>query len=100
MQSLGKYNLSCYASESQLQEYTSGNFREVLARPREEDEWAIQLAVKAVGLQEIKEDDPTVEEMGLNPKAKVWVLNSSIDISEWGTPVHPANSPFIWLGKL
>lgn len=63
MQSLGKYNLSCYASESQLQEYTSGKFREFLAKPWEEDDWPIRIAVKAVGLQRISEDDPTVEEI-------------------------------------
>ena len=32
MQSLGKYNLSCYATESQLQEYNSGKFREFMER--------------------------------------------------------------------
>ena len=53
MQSLGKYILNCYASESQLQQYTSGKLREFMAQPTGEDEWAIKIAVKAVGLQEV-----------------------------------------------
>ena len=74
MQSLGKYNINCYASESQLQEYISGKFREFLAETRDDEDFPIKLAVKAVGLQLI---DPTVQEIDLKPEAKVWVLNES-----------------------
>ncbi len=69
-------------------------------KPREEDERPIQLAAKAVGLQVIKEYDPSVEEMDLNPNTKVWVLNGTTHITERGTPIYPANSPFVWLGRL
>ena len=49
MQSTGKYNINCYATESQLQEYVSGKFREFLAESREDDDFPVKLAVKAVG---------------------------------------------------
>ena len=49
MQSMGKYNINCYALETQLQEYISRKFREFLAEPRDDD-FPIKLAVKAVGL--------------------------------------------------
>ena len=100
MQSLGKYNLSCYASETQLQEYTSGKFREFLARSTDEEDWPIKLVVKAVGLQEIDPEDPTVQEIELKPQAKVWVLNQLTHITERGTCIDPKQSPFIWMGGL
>ena len=50
MQSLGKYNLSCYATENQLQEYNSGKFREFIEQSSDVD-WPIKIAVNAVGLR-------------------------------------------------
>ena len=84
MQSLGKYNLNCYASESQLQEYTSGKFREFMAQPTGEDEWPIKIAVKAVGLQEVNANDSTVQEIELRSEVKVWVFNRLTHINEDG----------------
>ena len=65
MQSLGRYNLNCYATENQLQEYNSGKFREFLEQSSEV-EWPIKIAVKAVGLQVIDKDSPTVKELNLD----------------------------------
>lgn len=100
MQSLGKYNINCYASESQLQEYISGKFREFLAETRDDEDFPIKLAVKAIGLQLIDPHDPTVQEIDLKPEAKVWVLNESTHITERGTCIDPTKSPFIWMGGL
>ena len=100
MQSLGKYNINCYASESQLQEYISGKFREFLAETRDEEDFPIKLAVKPVGLQLIDPHDPTVQEIDLKPEAKVWVMNELTHITERGTCVDPTKSPFIWMGGL
>lgn len=100
MQSMGKYNINCYASESQLQEYISGKFREFLAEPRDKDDFPIKLAVKAVGQQQIDSDDPTVQEIELKQEAKVWVLNQSTHITELGTCIRPTKSTFIWMGGL
>lgn len=101
MQSLGKYNLSCYATESQLHEYNSGKFREFMERSTSnEEEWPIKIAVKAVGLQEIDEDNPTVKEINLEPSSEVWVLNRSTHITADGSLIHPTRSPFIWMGNL
>lgn len=87
MQSLGKYNLNCHASESQLQEYTSGKLREFMAQPTGEDEWPIKIAVKAVGLQEVNE--PTVQVIDLHSDVKVWVFNCSTHIDEDGIHFIP-----------
>ena len=73
MQSLGKYNLCCFASENQLQEYTSGKFREFVSRPTSDNEWPVKIVMESVGLQHINPDDATVKEMDLNPEVKVWV---------------------------
>ena len=94
MQSLGKYNLNCYASEIQL---TSGKFREFMAQPTGEDEWPIKIVVKAVGLQEVNANDSTVQEIELHSDVKVWVFNCSTHINEDGKPFHPTNSSFIWI---
>lgn len=99
MQSLGKYNLNCYATESQLQEYNSGKFRDFLQQS-DQVEWPIKIAVKAVGLQAIDEDDPTVKEINLDPSTEMWVFNCSTHITADGNRIHPKNSPFIWMGHL
>lgn len=100
MQSLGKYNLSCYATESQLQEYNSGKFREFMECSNiSDDNWPIKIAVKAVGLQIIDEDNPTVEEINLDPSSEVWVFNHSTHIAVDGRLIHPRKSPFVWMGS-
>ena len=101
MQSLGKYNLSCYATESQLQEYNSGKFREFMERSNvSDDDFPIKIAVKVVGLQEINEDNPTVKEINLDPNSEVWVLNRSTHIAVDGSLIPPRKSPFVWMGSL
>ena len=102
MKSLGKYSLSCYATESQLQEYNSGKFRDFIEyySSGEEVVWPIKIAAKVVGLQEIDRDNLTVKEINLNPSTKVWVLNRSTHISVDGSLINPKKSPFIWMGDL
>ena len=97
MQSLGRYNLNCYATENQLQEYNSGKFREFLEQSSEV-EWPIKIAVKAVGLQVIDKDSPTVKELNLDSSYEIWVLNRSTHITVDGSLIHPKRSPFIWMG--
>ena len=58
MQSLGKYSLNCYATESQLQEYISGKFRDFLEQSNQEER-PIKIAARAVGLQAIDEENPS-----------------------------------------
>lgn len=99
MQSLGKYNLSCYATENQLQEYNSGKFREFIEQSSDVD-WPIKIAVNAVGLQAIDGESPTVKEINLNPNSEIWVLNRSTHIAVDGSLIHPKSSPFIWMGHL
>ena len=65
-----------------------------------EDEWPIKIVVKAVGLQEVNANEPTVQEIDLGSDEKVWVFNCSTHTNEDGNPFHPKNSPFIWMGNM
>ena len=107
--SLGKFNLYCYATEGQIQEYLMGKYHEFLEENEsymydinEEDDvhWPINIAVNSVGLQKIDPSDPTVQEINLAPATRVWVLNAKVQISEDGQVMDPTTTPFMWLGDL
>ena len=51
--------------ESQLQEYTSGKFREFLKQLVGDEEWPVKVAAKEVGLQEVNAKISTVQELNL-----------------------------------
>ena len=97
MWSLQKYNLYCHATESQLQAYLMGKYEAFIEEERAEDDWPLRLAANVVGLQKIDPEDPFVQESGVNPSIRVWVLNSQVQISEMGTLIDPATSPFVWI---
>ena len=40
-------------------------------------------------------EDPFVQESGMNPTIRVWVLNSQVQISETGQLIDPTASPFM-----
>ena len=69
-----------------------------MAETRDNEDFLIKLAGKAVGLQLIDPHDPTVQEIDLKPEAKVWVLNESTHITERGTCIDPTKSPFMMGG--
>ncbi len=96
MHSLGKYNLYCHASETQLQEYLGSKYESFLESPT--DKWPVRMAAKCTGLQKIDECDDTNQEIGLPEDTKVWVMNGAVQFDVYGTMVHPDDSPFIWLG--
>lgn len=77
--SIRKYNLYCQATESQLQEYLAEKYELFLARS-EEDEYPVKLAVRAVGLQQITEDE---EDIGISSDVKVWILNEFIQVTHF-----------------
>lgn len=97
MRSLQKYNLYCHATESQLQSYLMGKYEAFLEQERTEDDWPLKLAANVVGLQKIDPEDPFVQESGMNPTIRVWVLNSQVQISETGQLIDPTASPFVWI---
>ena len=97
MRSLQKYNLYCHATESQLQSYLMGKYEAFLEQERTEDDWPLRVAANVVGLQKIDPEDPFVQESGINPTIRVWVLNSQVQISETGQLIDPATSPFVWI---
>ena len=90
MNSLGRYNLFCNATTSQIQELSSTGSSSC------GDE---KLVAKNVGLQEIDEEDHAVEELHPRRDAKLWVLNSSVHVTSSGRLVSPEDSPFVWLGN-
>lgn len=97
MRSLQKYNLYCHATESQIQSYLMHKYEAFLEEERTEDDWPLRLAANVVGLQKINPEDPVVQETGMDPTIRVWVLNSQVQISEIGTLIDPATSPFVWI---
>lgn len=97
MRSLQKYNLYCHATESQLQSYLMGKYEAFLEQERTEDDWPLRVAANVVGLQKFDPEDPFVQESGINPTIRVWVLNSEVQISETGQLIDPATSPFVWI---
>jgi len=97
MRSLQKYNLYCHATESQIQSYLMRKYEAFLEEERTEDDWPLRLAANVVGLQKINPEDPIVQETGMDPTIRVWVLNSQVQISEIGTLIDPATSPFVWI---
>ena len=99
IQSLGKYSLNCYATKSQLQEYISGKFRDVLEQSNQE-KWPIKIAARAVGLRAIDEENPTVKQINLDLSAENWVLNRSSHITADGHLIHPKWSSFMWMSHL
>ena len=106
--SLGKFNLYCYATEGQIQEYMMDKYHEFqeenesyMCDINEEDvHRPIKSAVNSVGLQKIDPSDPTVQEINLAPATRVWVLNAKVQISEDGQVMDPTTMPFMWLGDL
>ena len=100
MDSLGKYNLSCYATQTQISEYLMFKYEEFLEKETDDEQFLTKLASKVTGLQEIAADGNDVKEIELDPTAKVWVLNDKVHININGQFIDTANSPFIWLGKL
>ena len=97
MNSLGRYNLFCNATTSQIQEHLSIKYHQFLLQ--QDDDMLVEIAAKNVGLQEIDVEDYAVEDLHLRRDAKVWVLNSSVYITSSGQLVSPDNSPSVWLGS-
>ena len=86
-----------HATESQIQSYLMRKYAAFLEEERTEDDWPLRLAANAVGLQKINPEDPIVQETGMDPTIRLWVLNSQVQISEIGTLIDPATSPFAWI---
>lgn len=47
------------------------------------EEFPVKIAARSVGLQEIEEEDATVQEINLSTSARVWVLNESTQVLQF-----------------
>ena len=52
-----------------------------MEHPTDGIDWPVKIAIKAVGLQATNEHNPTVNEINLDPKSGIWVLNHSTHIT-------------------